>query len=175
MARIYACGHQIRRIDILSMRLVDEARNSKNKVDATYRSSDFNFVSRGSSQIDIADTKQIMQYGSAAQQHIAAFSEQTLEDVKTKDLGDIGESLANLTATLRTTQNTEKKGLAKFFQDRKTDIEATMAQYAKAETNVDKIQKKLEEHQEILIRDIARYDQLYELSELPITKVTGFC
>jgi len=115
-------------------------------------------------QIDIKDSNQVMSYGSAAQKHIANFSENALKNVKTQDLGQIGESLSELVVQLRTMDEPQKKGIAGWFQRRKRDIEELKATYAKAEVNVDKIVEKLEEHQVILMKDIATFDQMYELN-----------
>lgn len=115
-------------------------------------------------QIDIKDSNQVMSYGSAAQKHIANFSESALKNVKTQDLGTIGDALSSLVVQLRTMDEPEKKGIAGWFQKRKRDIEELKATYAKAEVNVDKIVEKLEEHQVILMKDIATFDQMYELN-----------
>ncbi|MCR5432167.1 MAG: toxic anion resistance protein [Lachnospiraceae bacterium] len=115
-------------------------------------------------QIDIKDSNQVMSYGAAAQKHIANFSESALKNVKTQDLGTIGEALSSLVVELRTMDEPEKKGLFGWFQKRKRDIEALKASYAKAEVNVDKIVEKLEEHQVVLMKDIATFDQMYDLN-----------
>ncbi|MCR5830097.1 MAG: toxic anion resistance protein [Lachnospiraceae bacterium] len=115
-------------------------------------------------QIDIKDSNQVMSYGAAAQKHIANFSESALKNVKTQDLGTIGEALSSLVVELRTMDEPEKKGLFGWFQKRKKDIEALKASYAKAEVNVDKIVEKLEEHQVVLMKDIATFDQMYDLN-----------
>ena len=115
-------------------------------------------------QIDIKDSNQVMSYGSAAQKHIANFSESALKNVKTQDLGTIGEALSSLVVQLRTMDEPEKKGIAGWFQKRKRDVEELKAAYAKAEVNVDKIVEKLEEHQVVLMKDIATFDQMYDLN-----------
>ncbi len=115
-------------------------------------------------QIDIKDSNQVMAYGSAAQKHIANFSESALKNVKTQDLGTIGDVLSSLVVQLRTMDEPQKKGIAGWFQRRKRDIEELKATYAKAEVNVDKIVEKLEEHQVVLMKDIATFDQMYDLN-----------
>ena len=115
-------------------------------------------------KIDISDSNQVMTYGSAAQQHIAAFSETALNSVKTKDLGEIGEALSSLVVELKTMDEPEKKGIAGWFQKKKNDVAAMKANYAKAEVNVDKIVEQLEAHQVTLMKDIATFDQMYELN-----------
>lgn len=116
------------------------------------------------SKIDIKDSNMVMMYGSAAQKNIADFSEAALNNVKTKDLGQIGETLSALVVQLKTCQEPEKKGLAGLFQKGKNDLEAMKAAYSKAEVNVDKIVENLEGHQVVLMKDIAIFDQMYELN-----------
>lgn len=116
------------------------------------------------SKIDITDSNVVMQYGAAAQKNIANFSENALNSVRTKDLGEIGEDLASLVVELKTIGEPEKKGVAGFFQKKKNDLEAMKAGYSKAEANVDKIVKNLENHQVVLMKDIAMFDQMYDLN-----------
>jgi len=115
-------------------------------------------------KIDISDSNMVMTYGSAAQQHIASFSESALNSVKTKDLGEIGDTLSSLVVELKTLDEPEKKGIAGWFQKKKNDLEAMKANYSKAEANVDKIVEMLEQHQVTLMKDIALFDQLYDLN-----------
>ena len=115
-------------------------------------------------KIDISDSNVVMQYGSAAQKNVADFSEQTLNSVRTKDLGEVGEALSSLVVELQTIGTEEKKGLFGFFQKKKTEVAAMKAAYSKAETNVDKIIEALEEHQIVLMKDVAMLDQMYELN-----------
>ena len=117
-----------------------------------------------SGKIDITDTNQVMQYGAAAQKNIAAFSENALNSVKTKDLGEVGKALSDLVVELKTLDEPEAKGILGFFQKKKNDLAAMKASYSKAETNVDKIVKILEGHQIVLMKDIAMFDQMYELN-----------
>ena len=115
-------------------------------------------------KIDITDSNVVLQYGAAAQKNIASFSENTLNSVRTKDLGAIGESLAGLVGELQNFGQEEKSGIFGFFQKKKNDLEAMKAQYAKAETNVNKIVAVLEGHQVTLMKDIAMLDQMYDLN-----------
>ena len=122
-------------------------------------------VDEFSQKIDITDSNLVLQYGAAAQKNVAAFSENALNNVKTKDLGEVGEALSSLVVELKNFgQQPEKKGIAGFFQKKKNDLEAMKASYSKAETNVDKIVKVLENHQVVLMKDIAMFDQMYELN-----------
>ena len=115
-------------------------------------------------KIDITDSNVVLQYGAAAQKNIASFSENTLNSVRTKDLGEIGQSLAGLVGELQHFGQEEKSGIFGFFQKQKNDLEAMKAQYAKAETNVNKIVEVLEGHQVTLMKDIAMLDQMYDLN-----------
>ena len=121
-------------------------------------------VDEFSQKIDLTDSNLVLQYGAAAQKNIAAFSESALNNVKTKDLGEVGEALSSLVVELKTFGEPEKKGIAGFFQKRKNELEAMKASYSKAETNVNKIVKVLENHQVVLMKDIAMFDQMYELN-----------
>ncbi len=117
-----------------------------------------------SQKIDVTDSNLVLNYGAAAQKNIAAFSESALNNVKTKDLGEVGEALSSLVVELKTFGQPEKKGIGGFFQKKKNELEAMKASYSKAEVNVDKIVKVLEGHQITLMKDIAMFDQMYELN-----------
>ena len=117
-----------------------------------------------SEKIDITDSNMVLQYGAAAQKNIASFSENTLNSVRTKDLGEVGDALAGLVGELQNFGQEEKKGGFGFFQKKKNDLNAMKAQYAKAETNVNKIVEVLENHQVTLMKDVAMLDQMYELN-----------
>ena len=115
-------------------------------------------------KIDIRDSNMVMQYGAAAQKNIANFSESALNNVRTKDLGEIGQDLASLVTELKTVGEVEKKGIAGFFQKKKHELDSLKNTYARAEANVDKIVKNLENHQVVLMKDIAMFDQMYDLN-----------
>ena len=112
----------------------------------------------------ITDSNVALQYGAAAQKNIASFSENTLNSVRTKDLGEIGQSLAGLVGELQNFGQEEKSGIFGFFQKKKKEAMALKASYDKAEANVDKIVAVLENHQLTLMKDIAMLDQMYELN-----------
>ena len=116
-------------------------------------------------KIDITDSTQVMQYGSAAQKNIAQFSETALSSVRTKDLGSVGEALSNLVIELKQVGQPEKKGFGGFFQRSTHRMEEMKAQYAKAEANVDKIVTMLEGHQVTLMKDVAMLDQMFDLNQ----------
>ena len=117
-----------------------------------------------SKKIDVTDSNLVLNYGAAAQKNIAAFSESALNNVKTKDLGEVGEALSSLVVELKTFGQPEKKGIGGFFQKKRNELEAMKASYSKAEVNVDKIVKVLQDHQVTLMKDVAMFDQMYELN-----------
>ena len=122
-------------------------------------------VEEFSKKIDIMDSNMILQYGAAAQKNVAAFSENALASVRTKDLGEVGKSLSDLVVELKGFgEEEEKKGLLGIFKKTGNKLETMKAQYAKVETNVDKIARELEQHQVVLLKDVAMFDQLYELN-----------
>lgn len=121
-------------------------------------------VSDFAEKIDITDSTQVLQYGAAAQKNIAGFSENALNNVRTKDLGQIGDALSSLVVELKGFGKEEEKGLFGFFKKKRNELEAIKASYAKAEVNVDKIVGILEGHQVTLMKDIAMLDQMFDLN-----------
>ena len=122
-------------------------------------------VEEFSRKIDIRDTNMILQYGAAAQKSVAGFSENALNSVRNKDLGEIGKDLSQLVVELKGFgQDEEKKGLAGLFKKTGNRLETMKAQYGKVEANVDKIAQSLEQHQITLLKDVAMFDQMYELN-----------
>ena len=118
-----------------------------------------------SKKIDITDSSLVLQYGAAAQKNVASFSEDALSSVRSKDLGEVGEALSSLVVELKGFgEEEEKKGLFGFFKKTGNKLETMKAQYAKAEVNVDKIVAALEQHQVTLMKDIAMFDQMYEMN-----------
>ena len=115
-------------------------------------------------QIDITDSNLVFSYGAAAQQNISQFSDSALQNVKTKDLDEIGDQIANLVVELRgfNTDEEESKGFFGFFRKQRDNIETMKARYDDAEINVNKIVEGLEGHQIQLLKDIAMLDRLYE-------------
>ncbi len=122
-------------------------------------------VEEFSKKIDISDTNLVLQYGSSAQKSVSSFSESALSSVRDKDLGEVGKDLSSLVAELRGFGEDDKKGgLAGLFKKGGNKIEMMKAQYSKVETNVDRISQNLENHQITLMKDIAMFDQMYELN-----------
>ena len=122
-------------------------------------------VDQYASEIDITNVEQIIHYGVSAQRNISDFSVSILKKVRTYDMGEVGESLRDLTIALDATVEPEKKGFfGGMFQKAKRGVGAVRANYAKAESNVDRIEQDLLSHEAVLIQDIAVYQQMYELN-----------
>lgn len=116
-----------------------------------------------SEKIDLHDSAIILQYGAACQKKVAAFSDTVLEGVRTKDLGETGEMIANLVTELKGfSAEEEKSGFLGFFKRSGSQIARLKARYDKAETNIDRIVEELEGHQNQLLTDIIMLDKMYE-------------
>ena len=115
-------------------------------------------------KIDLTNTGLVLQYGAAAQKNIADFSGATLNSVRTKDMGELGDMVTSLVAELKgfSPAEEEKKGLRGVFKKASTNLQTLRTRYDKAEANVDKIAGELENHQVILLKDIALLDQMYD-------------
>ena len=122
-------------------------------------------VEEFSSKIDLRNSAAIMQYGVGAQKKLADFSEKALENVRTKDMGEVGDMIAGLVAQLQDFDaEEEEKGLFGFFKKQVNKAAALKAKYDKAEVSVDKICGSLEQHQVQLMKDMAMLDKMYELN-----------
>ena len=116
-------------------------------------------------QIDITNSQMVLQYGASSQKKIADFSESALGNVRTKDLGEIGNELTAVVNELKSIEDgDEEKGFLGLFKKGGNKIANMKAKYAKAEVNVDKICKVLEGHQIQLLKDAAMLDQMYQLN-----------
>ena len=116
-------------------------------------------------KIDVRDSNLVLQYGAGSQQKIADFSENILNTVRTKDLGEVGEVLSSVVTELKDFDVQEQeKGFLSFFKKSANKITALQTKYDKAEANVDKIVEVLEGHQIQLMKDTAMLDQMYEMN-----------
>ncbi len=115
-------------------------------------------------QIDLSNSSMILQYGAGVQKKMADFSESALENVRTKDLGEIGELLSGVVKELKDFDEEEEKGFLGIFKKSSNKIQSMKAKYAKAEVNINQICKVLESHQVRLMKDIAVLDKMYELN-----------
>ena len=115
-------------------------------------------------QIDLMNSNAILQYGAGTQKKMADFSEAALENVRTKDLGEVGELLTGVVKELRSFDEEEEKGLFGIFKKSSGRIQSIKAKYAKAETNINQICRVLESHQVQLLKDVAVLDKMYGLN-----------
>lgn len=120
-------------------------------------------VEEFSRQIDLHNSTAILQYGVGTQKKMADFSSDALENVKTKDLGEVGEMLSGVVAQLRDFEEDEK-GFLGIFKKPVNKLENLKTKYNKAETNVNKICEALEGHQVLLLKDISILDKMYDLN-----------
>lgn len=116
------------------------------------------------SQIDLTNSTLVLQYGAGTQKKMADFSESALENVRSKDLGEVGDLLSGVVTELKSFDEEEEKGFFGFFKKGSNKIAAMKAKYAKAEENVNQIVKALEKHQVQLMKDTALLDKMYELN-----------
>ncbi len=116
-------------------------------------------------QIDITNTRQVLQYGAGSQKKIADFSETALNSVRTKDMGEVGQMLTDVVAQLKDfDEDEEDKGFLGIFKRSGNKLANLKAKYDKAEANIDKICDALEKHQIVLLKDVAMLDKMYELN-----------
>ena len=122
-------------------------------------------VEEFSSKIDISNSQAVLTYGVGSQKKIAEFSENALERVKTKDLGEIGDMLAGVVGEIRSLEiDEEDKGFFGFFKKSGNKLANMKAKYDKVEVNVNNISKALEDHQVTLMKDVLMLDKMYELN-----------
>ena len=118
------------------------------------------------SKIDVTDTTQVIQYGAAAQEKISEFSDSILEDVKTKNLGDTGDLLADLVSQIKAFDKDVSGGnkgfFAKLFSNAKKEVDFAIAKYSKIEKNIDTIENGLEKDKLQMLKDISIFDTMYE-------------
>lgn len=120
-------------------------------------------VEKYMSQIDIKDSQLVLQYGAAAQKNVADFSEGALASVKTKDMGEIGSMLTGVVTELKGfSVEEEKGGFLGLFKKGGNQLASLKAKYDKAEVNVNKICKAMEGHQQVLLKDVAMLDKMYD-------------
>ena len=115
-------------------------------------------------QIDLMNSNAILQYGAGTQKKMADFSEAALENVRTKDLGEVGELLSGVVKELKSFDEEEEKGFLGIFRKTSGKIQNMKIRYARAETNINQICKVLESHQVQLLKDIAVLDKMYGLN-----------
>lgn len=125
-------------------------------------------------QIELKDSAAILQYGSGVQKKMSDFSEGTLNKVRNKDLGEIGELLGGVVTELKEFDEEDSKGLLGFFKKKAAKVETLKLKYDKAEASIEKVSKTLEGHQIQLLKDSALLDQLYELNKVYFRELTMY-
>ncbi len=122
-------------------------------------------VEEFSKQIDISNTTGIMNYGVGTQKKLADFSEKAIDNVRTKDMGQVGNMITDLVTQLKSFEVVEdEKGLKALFKKSANKIEGMKAKYSKVETNVETISRELEKHQVTLMKDVELLDRMYDLN-----------
>ncbi len=122
-------------------------------------------VEEFSKKIDVTNSKAVMTYGVGTQKKMADFSEKTLESVKTKDLGEVGNMVSGLVTELKNFDVDEnEKGIKGFFRKKTNQLQDLKTRYSSVEKNVENIANELEKHQMILLKDIELLDRMYELN-----------
>ena len=119
-------------------------------------------VSDFAAKIDVENTAQILQYGAGTQKKMADFSDAALANVRTQDLGEVGDLITSVVGELKGFDAEEEKGLFGFFRKQANKLETMKNRYAKAEVNVEKIGNALQQHQVRLLKDSAVLDKMYE-------------
>ena len=126
-----------------------------------------------SEKIDLHDSNVIITYGAGAQKRLSDFSEAALEQVRARDMDQIGETLTNLVADLKV-DPTESKGFLSFFKKGEKEAEKIKAHYSKVESNIEDITKVLEKHQETLLKDVAVQERLFENNKAYFKELTMY-
>ena len=127
-------------------------------------------------KIDLTNSTQILQYGAASQKKVADFSTSALENIRTKDLGEVGDMVTGLITELKGFDATaeQPKGIFGWFKKAGNQVEELKLRYSKAETNVDKIESMLQDHQVQLLKDISMLDTMYERNLVYFKELTMY-
>ncbi len=128
-----------------------------------------------SQKIDLTNSTQVLQYGASSQKKVADFSSSALETIRTKDLGEVGGMISDLVGELKGFDpNEETKGFFGFFKKSAVQLDSLKSKYSKVETNVDKIEGMLQNHQVVLLKDIAMLDKMYEMNQVYFKELTMY-
>lgn len=122
-------------------------------------------VTQFSGQIDLNNSAQILQYGAGAQKKVADFSQNVLENLKTKDMGEAGKMLTDVVAELQGMSEEEEGGIFGFLKKKSNQVKRLQVKYDSASNNVDKIVEALESHQTQLLKDTAMLDKMYQMNQ----------
>ena len=141
--------------------IVEEAQQTK-IAEPVLTAEEQQMVDSFAAKIDVENTAQILQYGAGTQKKMADFSDAALANVRTQDLGEVGELITSVVGELQGFDADESKGLFGFFRKQANKLETMKSKYAKAEVNVEKIGDALQQHQVRLLKDSAVLDKMYE-------------
>lgn len=144
---------------------VPAAQDAEKDLGVTLTPEEKKMVADFAAKIDITDPNIVLQYGAGSQQKIANFSDSALQNVKTKDLGEVGNMITSLVGELRDFEDDDStKGFLGFFKKQTNKLEQMKTKYDKVDVNVEKIATALEDHQVKLMKDVAVLDQLYNVN-----------
>ena len=144
---------------------VPAAQDAEKDLGVTLTPEEKKMVADFAAKIDITDPNIVLQYGAGSQQKIANFSDSALQNVKTKDLGEVGDMITNLVGELRDFEDDDStKGFLGFFKKQSNKLEQMKTKYDKVDVNVEKIATALEDHQVKLMKDVAVLGQLYNVN-----------
>lgn len=142
-----------------------EQTNGNLALEAQLTAEELKQVEDFSKQIDISNTTGVMNYGVGTQKKLADFSEKAIENVRTKDMGEVGNMITDLVTELKGFEIEEdEKGIRALFKKSANKFEGLKAKYAKAEVNVQTIANELEKHQVTLLKDVDVLDKMYDLN-----------
>ena len=142
-----------------------EAQPQQAHVEDSLTPEELQMVDTFAKQIDVTNTRAIMNYGAGTQAKMADFSEKAMNNVRTKDMGEVGDMITSLVTQLKNFEVDENnKGIKSLFKKGANRMETMKTQYAKVETNVTAISRELERHQVTLLKDIDVMDKMYDLN-----------
>ncbi len=130
-------------------------------VEPTLTPEEQQMVEAFAAKIDVENTAQILQYGAGTQKKMADFSDAALQNVRTQDLGEVGDLIVGVVGELKGFDEEEEKGFLGFFRKQANKLDNMKNKYAKAEVNVEKISSALQQHQVRLLKDSALLDKMY--------------
>lgn len=148
--------------DAPELAVAEETAMQQTQPEAALTPEEQKIVDDFAAKIDVENTTQILQYGAGTQKKMADFSDTALANVRTQDLGEVGDLITSVVGELKGFDEEEEKGLFGFFRKQANKLETMKARYAKAETNVEKISDALQQHQVRLMKDSVVLDKMYE-------------
>ena len=153
--------------EVLDVKVQEEKIEEENVDEIQLTEEEKRMVDQFVEKIEIKNSNSILQYGVGAQKKISDFSETALNNVKTKDLGEVGDMLSNVVLELKNFEESEeKKGIFGFLKKGKDKINQMKVKYDKVEDNINKMCNILEKHQIQLLKDIAMLDKMYEINKV---------